>query len=109
MICLLDNLTCLCCASRYRRYSGKVRLQNEQFIELFDTDLVNMPTPEARCEVRYKAFALFQLCSKGLMTVFASQTMYSVVVRSIMAITALRGYRRIKRTDRGYRRRCLLF
>ncbi|PVV02567.1 hypothetical protein BB560_002975, partial [Smittium megazygosporum] len=28
----------------YRRYAGpKVRLMNEQFIELFDTDLVNVP------------------------------------------------------------------
>ena len=28
----------------YRRYAGsKVRLQNEQFIELFDTDLVDIP------------------------------------------------------------------
>ena len=29
----------------YRRYAGtKVRLQNEQFIELFDTDLVRIPS-----------------------------------------------------------------
>jgi tyrosine-protein phosphatase OCA1 len=28
----------------YRRFAGsKVRLQNEQFIELFDTDLVTIP------------------------------------------------------------------
>jgi tyrosine-protein phosphatase OCA1 len=28
----------------YRRFAGsKVRLQNEQFIELFDTDLVSIP------------------------------------------------------------------
>lgn len=28
----------------YRRYAGnKVRLENEQFIELFDTDLVKIP------------------------------------------------------------------
>jgi tyrosine-protein phosphatase OCA1 len=27
----------------YRRYARKVRLQNEQFIELFDTDLVRIP------------------------------------------------------------------
>ncbi|KAL6065749.1 tyrosine-protein phosphatase required for protection against superoxide stress (By similarity) [Balamuthia mandrillaris] len=33
----------------YRRYAGdKVRLLNEQFIELFDTDLVSLPLPEHR-------------------------------------------------------------
>ncbi len=31
-------------ANRYRRYAGaKRRLQNEQFIELFDVDLVRLP------------------------------------------------------------------
>mmetsp|Transcript_28665 Transcript_28665/g.55730 ORF Transcript_28665/g.55730 Transcript_28665/m.55730 type:complete len:89 (-) Transcript_28665:17-283(-) len=28
----------------YHRYAGGTRLQIEQFIELFDTDLVNVPT-----------------------------------------------------------------
>lgn len=36
------NLTSI--FEEYRRYAGsKVRLQNEQFIEFFDTDLVSMP------------------------------------------------------------------
>jgi len=36
------NLTSI--FDEYRRYAGsKVRLLNEQFIELFDTDLVNLP------------------------------------------------------------------
>lgn len=37
------NLTSI--FEEYRRYAGpKVRLLNEQFIELFDTDLVTIPT-----------------------------------------------------------------
>ncbi len=37
------NLTSI--LEEYRRYAGtKVRLQNEQFIELFDTDLVRLPS-----------------------------------------------------------------
>jgi tyrosine-protein phosphatase OCA1 len=37
------NLTSI--FEEYRRYAGpKVRLLNEQFIELFDTDLVGIPT-----------------------------------------------------------------
>eukprot|EP01116_Phalansterium_solitarium_P012185 TRINITY_DN28236_c0_g1_i1.p1 TRINITY_DN28236_c0_g1~~TRINITY_DN28236_c0_g1_i1.p1 ORF type:complete len:190 (-),score=22.14 TRINITY_DN28236_c0_g1_i1:166-660(-) len=41
------NLTSI--FEEYRRYAGtKVRLMNEQFIELFDTDLVSVP--ENHCE-----------------------------------------------------------
>ncbi|KAL0491875.1 protein-tyrosine phosphatase [Acrasis kona] len=37
------NLTSI--LEEYRRYAGtKVRIQNEQFIELFDTDLVRVPS-----------------------------------------------------------------
>ena len=38
------NLTSI--FEEYRRYAGpKVRVLNEQFIELFDTDLVRLPPP----------------------------------------------------------------
>ncbi|KAI7862537.1 putative tyrosine phosphatase family protein [Spinellus fusiger] len=41
------NLTAI--FEEYRRYAGpKVRLLNEQFIELFDTDLVRVPTNPPR-------------------------------------------------------------
>lgn len=34
----------------YRRFAGqKVRLMNEQFIELFDTDLVRIPAKSPKC------------------------------------------------------------
>jgi len=36
--------------SEYRRYAGtKVRIMNEQFIELFDTDLVSIPEIPPKC------------------------------------------------------------
>eukprot|EP01087_Luapelamoeba_hula_P002645 TRINITY_DN1232_c0_g1_i1.p1 TRINITY_DN1232_c0_g1~~TRINITY_DN1232_c0_g1_i1.p1 ORF type:complete len:171 (+),score=25.53 TRINITY_DN1232_c0_g1_i1:115-627(+) len=41
------NLTSI--FEEYRRHAGaKVRLLNEQFIELFDTDLVSLPPPDDR-------------------------------------------------------------
>jgi tyrosine-protein phosphatase OCA1 len=41
------NLTSI--FEEYRRYAGtKVRLQNEQFIELFDTDLVRVPPAQQK-------------------------------------------------------------